>query len=124
MTKRQFFGLLAGIATAWPGLADNTGTVSIVGKNIDTSDAKTVGITLILASNKWTKAEPGNDNHFFTTKNGVYVQVAPNLVILRDQNNKTRIGQLNPLTPAGAKKGDRGTGKSDEAGIAFSWDVV
>ena len=124
MTKRQFFGLLGGIATAWPGLADNTGTVSIVGKNIDTSDTKTVGITLILTGNKWTKAEPGNDNHFFTTRSGLYVQVAPNLVILRDGNNRTRVGQLNPLNPASAKKGDHGTGKSDEAGIAFTWDVV
>jgi hypothetical protein len=104
-------------------LADSTGTVSIVGKNVDTTDPHTVGITLFVATTTWTESEPGNRHHFFSTSGGVYVKVAPNLVILRDKDNKTRVGQLNPIEPVTAKAGDTGTGKSDESGIAFTWEV-
>ena len=105
-------------------LADDTGTVSIVGKNVDTTDPDTVGITLVLGTKKWTESEPGDRHHFFTTKGGIYIQVAPNLVILRDKDNTKRVGQLNPIEPDKAKKGDKGTGKSDESGIAFNWEVM
>jgi hypothetical protein len=96
-------------------------TVSLVGKNVQTSDTKAVGILLVLNGQKWSKLE--SSNHYFNTKSGVYKMIAINVVILRDPTNTTRIGELDNLTPSAAKKGDTGTGGSDETGIAFTWEV-
>jgi hypothetical protein len=104
-------------------VADGTGTLSIVGKNVDQQDPKTLGLTLVLADHTWVESEAGNTNHYFTTKRGVYVQLAPNLVILRNSDSSVRVGQLNPLTPANAKKGDKGNGQADETGTAFTWEI-
>jgi hypothetical protein len=123
LSRRALFGVVAVSLAVLTAFADNTGTVSIVGKNVDTSDPDTVGITLSLATKTWTESEPGNRHHYFNTNGGVYIKVAPNLVILRDKDNKTRVGQLNPIEPDNAKTGDTGTGKSDESGIAFTWEV-
>jgi len=123
LSRRALFGLIAVSLAMLTAFAENTGTVSIVGKNVDTTDPHTVGITLSLATKTWTESEPGNRHHYFNTGGGVYIEVAPNLVILRDQDNKTRVGQLNPIEPDTAKRGDTGSGKSDESGIAFTWEV-
>jgi hypothetical protein len=124
MTRHSLLSLLAvALLLLAAGVADDTGTVSIVGKNDDTSDTKTFGLTLVLADKTWIESEPGSATHFFKTKKGVYVQVAPNLVILRDQGNNKRVGELSPLNPPTAKKGDKGRGKADEAGITFHWEI-
>jgi hypothetical protein len=120
---RIISGLIAALLVGLSAGADTTNTVSLVGRNVDTSDPNTVGITLSIATGTWSESEPGNRHHFFKTDKGKYFVVAPNLVILRDQNNTVRVGQLNPIQPQTAKKGDVGTGKSDETGVAFSWEV-
>lgn len=116
---RHVVGFIVICLVAVASLADDTGTVSLIGKN--TSDPNTVGITLVLEGSNWNKAEPGNRSHFFTTKSGKYVSVA-NVVTLLDQN-KTRVGELSPLIPSKAKKGDAGNGTAFESGITFHWEV-
>jgi hypothetical protein len=102
-------------------VADATGTVSIVGKNIDTTDGKACGLTLIIAGTTWTEAEAGNDVHFFKTKKGSYVRIS-NVVSLLDSNKK-EVGRLNNIVPESAKQGDKGNGYAEETGISFSWEV-
>jgi len=121
--KRCFLLSAIGAFFALSVLADSTGTVSMVGKNVDTSDSYTVGITLVIADKTWSKAEPGDRSHFFTTKRGIYVEIAPNVVVLRNADNTKRVGELDAIIPSQAKKGDKGQGKSDESGIAFTWEV-
>lgn len=101
--------------------ADNTGTVSIVGKNEDTSDPKAFGLTLVIASTTWTESESGNATHFFSTKKGSYVRVN-NVVSLLD-GAKKEVGRLNNIVPESAKKGDNGNGRAEESGIVFHWEV-
>ena len=48
--------------------ADDTGTVSMVGKNIDSSDSKTFGLLLVLADKTWREFEAGNATHFFKAR--------------------------------------------------------
>lgn len=101
--------------------ADNIGTVSIVGKNEDSSDPKAFGLTLVKANITWTEAEPGNATHFFTTKKGSYVRVN-NVVSLLD-GTKKEVGRLNNIVPESAKQGDNGNGRAEESGIVFHWEV-
>jgi hypothetical protein len=101
--------------------ADDTGTVSIVGKNQDTSDPKAFGLTLVIANTTWTVSEPGNAMHFFTTKRGSYVRIN-NVVSLLD-GAKKEVGRLNNIVPESAKKGDTGNGRAEESGIVFQWEV-
>src|SRR5260370_25541799 len=55
---------------------DETGTVSIVGRNkVDADDPKTFGLTLILADKTWRESEPGNNFHFFKAKKGIFFYV-------------------------------------------------
>ncbi len=102
-------------------LADDTGTVSIVGRNVDSSDEKAFGLTLVLSNKTWTEAETGNATHFFKTKKGAYVQVN-NVVSLQDSNRK-EVGRINNLVPESAKRGDNGQGHAEETGITFDWEV-
>lgn len=101
--------------------ADDTGTVSIVGKNKDTSDPKAFGLTLVIANTTWIESEPGNATHFFTTKRGSYVRIN-NVVSLLD-GSKKEVGRLNNIVPDSAKKGDTGNGDAEESGIVFQWEV-
>jgi len=120
------------LAAARTGSADNTGTLSIVGRNVDSTDAKTFGLTLVLASKTWTVAEPGNESHFFKTKKGgfIYVPGINTLFLCKKQDvlhcaqePDSQAGQLIPLNPSSAKPGATGTGKVEETGIAFKWQV-
>ena len=112
--------------------ADDTGTVSIVGKNVDSSDSNTFGLMLVVADKTWKVFEPGGRSHFFKTKSGKYVSVpGTNTVFLCNtqdvtscvKNKDSQAGNLSPLTPSSAKKGDHGSGFAEETGIAFSWEV-
>jgi hypothetical protein len=104
------------------GFTDNSGTVSIVGKNGDGSgDPKTFGLTLVVAGTTWSESEPGNDSHFFKTKKGRYVRIN-NVVSLLDSGKK-EVGRLNNIVPESAKPSDHGNGYAEETGISFSWEV-
>jgi hypothetical protein len=114
---------------------DDTGTVSIVGKNnSDASDPKTFGLTLILSKNTWTVAEPGNDTHFFKTKKGIYIYIHDmnKLFLCREntvgdcaRDQDSQVGNLTiTVDPSKAKKGDGGIGQALETGIIFNWKVV
>lgn len=72
---------------------------------------------------KWSKSESEGASNIFKTKHGSYAVLSPNLVILQGAND-ARIGVLDDLIPGLAKKGDNGTGKSDECGLALSWEVI
>jgi len=101
---------------------DDTGTVSIVGTNLDDpGDHKTLGLTLVLSNTTWIESEPGNDTHYFKTKRGTYVRVN-NVVSLLD-NGKHEVGRLNNIVPESARRGDSGRGYAEEAGINFTWNV-
>ena len=111
---------------------DDTGSVSIVGKNVDSSDPKTFGLMLTPATKAWQEFEPGSSTHFFKTKRGVYVYVPGTktafLCNTTDlgaciKTKDSQAGQLLPIDPSSAKKGDHGTGEAEETGIAFSWNV-
>ena len=104
-------------------LADDTGTVSLVGRNDDTTDTKTFGLMLVVADHTWREFEPGNRNHYFVTKKGVWGEVAPNLIILRNEDSSKRVAEVTQLNTKNAKKGDKGPGKADETGITFHWEV-
>jgi hypothetical protein len=125
---------IASILLCWAPLAtgDDTGTVSIVGKNVDSSDSKTFGLMLTLATKAWQEFEPGGATHFFKTKRGIYVYVPGTKTIYLCntsdlgaciQTKDSQAGQLLPIDPSSAKKGDHGTGEAEETGISFSWSV-
>jgi hypothetical protein len=112
---------------------DDTGTVSLVGRNIDSSDTKTFGLLLVLADNTWQEFEPGYDTHFFKSKKGIYIYVGTsNTVYICRENTvgdcaakpDSQAGQLIMTGgPSSAKKGDTGNGHAEESGIEFSWVV-
>lgn len=111
---------------------DDTGTISIVGKNVDSSDPKTFGLMLTPATKVWQEFEPGNATHFFKTKRGVYVYIPGTKTVFLCNTTDlgaciktadSQAGQLLPIDPSSAKKGDHGTGEAEETGIAFSWSV-
>jgi hypothetical protein len=111
---------------------DDTGTVSMVGKNVDSDDPKTFGLMLTPATKEWQEFEAGSAAHFFKTKHGVFVYIpGTKTVFLCNttslaaciKSKDSQAGQLLPIDPSSAKKGDHGTGKAEEVGIAFSWTV-
>jgi len=75
-----------------------------------------------MAGNKWTETEPGGASKVFTTKAGVWSR-AVNIVDMNGPDGKSKIGQLHPLIPDSAKKGDTGRGESEELGVNFNWTV-
>jgi hypothetical protein len=123
MMRTFFFVIFMAVSLTTSAMPDDTGTVSLVGTNDDSTDTKTCGLMLVLADHKWQEFEPGNDNHYFTTKKGIWVQIAPNVIILRNQDNSKRVGEIDQLNSATAKKGDKGPAKSDEKPITFHWEV-
>jgi hypothetical protein len=130
---RRVLVMLVACLVALPiAVADNTGTVSIVGKNVDTSDTGTFGLMLVLADSTWRVFEPGARSHFFKTKSGKYVSVAGTKTVFLCntpdltscvKNKDSQAGNLSALTPSSAKQGDHGNGFAEETGIAFTWDV-
>jgi len=133
MTILKFISLLSILISCTPlATGDDTGSVSIVGKNVDSSDPKAFGLLLTLASKAWQEFEPGSATHFFVTKRGIYVYVPGTKTVLLCnttdlgaciKNKDSQAGQLLPIDPSSAKKGDHGTGEAEESGIAFSWNV-
>lgn len=91
---------------------------------IDTDDpSRTVTIVLSVPDNKWSKTEPGGASHIFKTKSGVWMK-AVNVTTLFASDATTRVGQLKPLDPAGAKVKDKGRGESFETAVNFDWTVT
>lgn len=132
ITSKLAMVLILTLVPAVPRFADDTGTVSIVGKNVDSSDTKAFGITLVLADKRWIETEPGSISHFFQTKKGKFVFVpGTNTVFLCKtetvlncaQMTNAQAGQLIPINPSSAHKGDTGTGQAEETGISFKWEV-
>jgi hypothetical protein len=120
------------LACARFATGDDTGSVSIVGKNVDSSDPKTFGLMLTPATKAWQEFEPGSGTHFFKTKRGVYVYIPGTKTVFLCNTTDlgacikikdSQAGQMLPIDPSSAKKGDHGTGAAEETGIAFSWDV-
>jgi hypothetical protein len=125
---------IASILLSYTSLAtgDDSGSVSIVGKNVDSGDPTTFGLMLTPATKAWQEFEPGSSTHFFKTKRGVYVYIpGTKTVFLCNttdlgacvKTKDSQAGQLLPIDPSSAKKGDHGTGEAEEVGIAFSWNV-
>jgi hypothetical protein len=101
---------------------DATGTVSMVRKNVDSADPKTVGIMLVVSSMTW-KAFEAQDHYFPPSKSGPYKVISPNLVILRNTDDSQRVGQLNPIIPGQAKPGDTLSATLDVSGFSLSCTV-
>jgi hypothetical protein len=103
--------------------SNNTETVSILGRNLDTSDRKTVGITLNLNDQSWQKSELRD--HYFRTPRGKY-KVAPstNIVTMHPPAGTTVVGQLLDLVPETVRPGDKGQGQAVETGISFNWEIL
>lgn len=133
MSILKLIAILAILLSSAPlATGDDTGSVSIVGKNVDSSDPKTFGLMLTPATKAWQEFETGSATHFFKTKRGVYVYVpGTKTVFLCNttdlgaciKTKDSQAGQLLPIDPSSAKKGDQGTGEAEETGIAFSWNV-
>ena len=121
--KTTFFSYLIAVLVLSTALADETNAVSLVGRNDDSSDTKTFGLMLVTSDHTWREFETGNTKHYFVTKKGVWGQIAPNLIILRNEDSSKRVGELTRLVTANASKGDTGPGKADETGITFHWEV-
>jgi len=122
--RKSIVMLLAGIGSETLA-ADDTGTVSILGTHDFDDGTKTVGINLVLKDKTWSKSEPGNRMAFLKTARGRYQTLpSPNIVQLLDANGNIA-GQIEPLVPATAKRGDHGNkGKSFETGVTFDWKVL
>jgi hypothetical protein len=95
------------ISTSASTAADPTGTVSLVCTNVVTDIHKTLGLTLVIASARWMSAEVASESPTYFPKitSGSYFPLAPNDMILRDSNGN-RVGELSPIVPGTAKKGD------------------
>ena len=89
----------------------------------DIDPSHTVDIVLSVPDNKWTKTEPNGASNIFKTKSGVWMR-AVNVTTLFANDATTKVGQLKPLDPAGAKKGDKGDGSSFETAVNFHWTVT
>jgi hypothetical protein len=98
-------------------------TVELLGTADDDVGRHTVSIQLIPNQLKWSKSEPGSASKIFKTVRGNYGVTAPNYVYLNDGRG-TNVGELHPLVPGTAKKGDTGNGKAYETGRIFKWQVI
>jgi hypothetical protein len=121
--KNRLVSFLLFVVMASAAVADDTGTVSLVGRNDDTSDTKTFGLMLVIADHTWREFETANATHYFVTKKGIWIEIAPNDIVLRDEKNTKRVGEVTQLNTAKAKRGDKGPGKAEETGITFHWEV-
>jgi hypothetical protein len=130
----RFLGLalLAAALRGEPLGSDPTGTISIVGKNVDSSDPKTFGITLFLDSKTWRESETGNMSHFFTKKHGVYIAPAQTKTVYLCNTDTVldciskkdqQAGQLRNLVPNSVSSGAHGDGDASASGIEFNWSV-
>jgi hypothetical protein len=112
---------------------NDTGFVSIVGHEYGAgAGSHTFGITLDLNQKTWRESEPGNRQEFFKTKSGKYIAPATsNTVYLCKieslveciKQADSQAGQLLPLNPDTAKKGDKGRGHAEETGKELEWEV-
>jgi hypothetical protein len=89
----------------------------------DTNPVNTVEIQLSVSDNKWAKSEPNGASNVFKTSKGVWMR-ASTITTLFANDATTRVGQLKPMDPAGAKKGDKGRGDSFETAVTFGWLVT
>ncbi len=117
--------LLCIVATARsPVVKASGGTVSMLCNGATDNDPKTVSITLVVNSMKWNAVE--DQPHYFPkTHNGVYRVTSPNDVFLFNSAGFTgpRIGELRPIVPGQAKKGDIVNGTIDDSGSTLSCKV-
>lgn len=119
-----YFGINPGTGgrptAAGPSLASG-GSVEILLKDMNSKNS--AGLQLLPNNMKWSKAEPGGASDIFKTKSGSYAVLSPNVVVLQGAND-VRVGVLENLVPGLAKKGDKGSGKSDECGVVLTWEVL
>ena len=126
----EFMVVTVLFSAAW---ADDTGTVSVIGKESGApAGSHTFGIALDLKQKTWREFEPGNRQDFFKTKSGKYVAPATsNTVYLCKTDSLTaciqqadsQAGQLLPLAPDKAKKGEQGRGHAEETGKELEWHI-
>ena len=124
------------ILTLVPTLA-YAGSTRIVGTN-DKDPTDKFEMSIQLSTGDWQLRQSDTGAHVFKTKQGKYVFVTgTNTIFLCTETLKITLachqaGQLTAVNPlsilAGGilslRNGDKGTGRSEETGISFTWEVT